>query len=122
VTSQPGANRSRPKAAALVPVLLRIGWGGGLVVQPRVVLRLLGGVPQGSKPRRIMRILGARHLLQAAATWRFGRRAGQVGVVVDALHAATDVAFAGLDRRWRRAAATDAAITSTFAVLGLIDP
>ena len=40
-------------------------------------------------------------------------------MVVDLLHAATSVAFAVVDPRWRRAALTDTAVTTGFVALGL---
>jgi hypothetical protein len=65
-----------------------------------------------------MRILGARHLVEAAVEASFGRSAREAGVWVDGLHATTSLAFAWRSRPWRRAAFVDAAIASSFAALG----
>lgn len=105
--------------AAPVPLALRAGWGALLVATPGPILRLMGGTDQGRTPRRLVRLLGARHMLQAAAEQRFGGTARQIGVGVDLIHAATDVAFGYVDPRWRRAVLTDAAIAAGFAVIGV---
>jgi hypothetical protein len=83
------------------------------------VLRLLGGADEARVPKRIMRVLGARHLVQAIAEHLFGDEALRVGACVDALHALTGFGFACVDVRWRRAALADAMITSGFAAVGL---
>ena len=44
---------------------------------------------------------------------------GRSASVVDLLHAATSVGFAVVDPRWRRAALSDTAVTTSFVVLGL---
>ena len=105
--------------AAPVPLALRIAWGTALLISPGTVLRLFGGKDAGTTPRRVMRVLGARHIAQAGAEWAFGGRAREIGIVVDVLHAATDVGFSVVNARWRRAALSDTAITTGFVVLGL---
>ena len=105
--------------AAPVPLALRAAWGTALLAAPGAVLRLFGGTDVGPTPRRVLRVLGARHLAQAGAEWAFGGRARQIGMVVDLLHATTSVGFAVVDRRWRRAALSDTAVTSGFVALGL---
>jgi hypothetical protein len=99
-------------------IAVRVGWGAALLAAPGVVLRVIGGADRASTPKRVMRVLGARHLLQAFAEWRWGAPARQVGVATDVLHGLSDVGFAVADRRWRRAALTDGAITFGFAVSG----
>lgn len=108
-----------PGRAAPLPLGVRSLWGALLVVVPGPVLRGLGGTDQGRAPRRVIRVLGARHLVQAGVEWRLGGRARETGVAVDALHAATALGFGVLDRRWRRAAFTDATIATAFIGLGL---
>ena len=105
--------------AAPLPLILRICWGTVLLISPGAVLRLFGGADQGVAPRRVMRVLGARHVAQAGAEWAFGGRARQIGTVVDLLHAATSVGLAIIDPRWRRAALSDTAVTAGFVVLGV---
>jgi hypothetical protein len=99
-----------------------LAWGTALVVVPGWVLRVIGAGDTGPTPRRIVRVLGARHLLQAVTEVAGGDRARGAGVAVDAIHGATDVAFGCVAPRWRRAAFTDAAITfgfAKFAVIGI---
>jgi hypothetical protein len=81
----------------------------------------MGGTDEDRGPRRVMRGLGVRHLLQAVAESRFDGTGRKIGIGVDAIHAATDIGFARFDQRWRRPAASDAAITTGFVLLGLID-
>jgi hypothetical protein len=89
------------------------------LISPGTVLRLFGGLDAGTTPRRVMRVLGARHIAQAGAEWAFGGPARQIGIVVDALHAATDVGFSVVNPRWRRAALSDTAVTTGFVFLGI---
>jgi hypothetical protein len=105
---------------APVSVALRLVWGSTLLFLPGLVLRIMDRVEPTTRASRIMRTLGARHLLQAAAERRFGAAARRIGVGVDALHVLTDVGLAGGDRRWRRAAGTDGIVTTGFVVLGLV--
>lgn len=76
--------------------------------------RLLGDAPDG-KVRLVIRILGARHLVQALLTARSGRTAHRVGGSVDALHAASMVALAARNDRYRKSAAVNAALALVFA-------
>jgi hypothetical protein len=109
---------SRWGRAAPGPLLIRTAWGLLLVIAPGRVLQAMGGVDESRTPRRIMRILGARHLVEAVAESSLGGSAREVGVWVDGLHAMTSLAFAWRNGRWRRAASTDAAVASGFAALG----
>ncbi|NJC72294.1 hypothetical protein HC031_21615 [Planosporangium thailandense] len=109
----PDVARRRRVAAA------RAAWGAALATAPAPVLRALGDRPDATA-RRITRLLGARHLAQAALTWlRPTDRMLALGAAVDAVHAATALALAAADGRWRRAARTDATAATTWAVLGL---
>jgi hypothetical protein len=105
--------------AAPLPLLIRAGWGATLLIAPGGVLRLFGGLDKGEGARLVFRILGGRHLVQAAAEYRFGGRARELGVFVDLLHGSTSVGFAFVRPLWRRAALTDAAVAGGFALLGL---
>ena len=104
--------------AAPLPLALRAAWGTALLASPGTVLRLFGGADSGTTPRRVMRVLGVRHIAQAAGEWAGGGRARQIGMVVDLLHASTSIGFAFLDPRWRRAALCDTAVTASFMALG----
>jgi hypothetical protein len=105
--------------AAPLPLALRAAWGTTLLVSPGTVLRLFGGHDEGTTPRRVMRVLGARHLVQTAAEWAWGGRAREIGIVVDLLHAGSSAGFSLVSPRWRRAALSDTAVTSGFVALGI---
>lgn len=100
-------------------VVVRAAWATLLVLAPGLILRFMGVTTPDRGPRRVLRVLGTRHLLQAVAVHRGGARTRNVGAAVDAVHASTDIAFAYLVPPWRRAAATDATITAGFVVLGI---
>lgn len=102
-------------------VIVQALWGTILLIAPGKVLRLLGGADEDRVPKRVMRILGARHVVQATAEHIFGDAALRLGVWVDGLHALSGLGFACADARWRRAALIDAAITSGFAAVGLTE-
>lgn len=115
---------SRPDQSgrtAPASLAVRAAWGTALIVAPGPLLRLIGGIDEGRTPRRLVRVLGARHLLQAAVERQPGRRIRQIGVGVDLAHAATDVLFACIDRRWTRAALSDAAVTTGFAASAILN-
>src|SRR3954451_11875901 len=83
--------------------LVRAVWGSLLLLAPRWVTQrlILAG---GDRPLRpwVVRVLGARHLLQAGVTARWpGRRVLGTGAGADLLHAATAAGFAASkpDRR-----------------------
>ena len=109
---------SQWQRAAPVPLIIRVGWGTTLLIAPGPVLRLFGGADEDRAPQRVMRVLGARHLVQAGAEYRFGSGARKIGIGVDLLHGATSVVCAVMSPSWRRAALTDAGVATAFAVLG----
>jgi len=98
----------------------RAGWAALLVLAPAGPLRALTGGREPVGGRTLLRVLGARHALQAAATlaaptmWTL-----RVGAVADALHSTSALVFAGIDSQERRAALTDAAVAATWAALSL---
>jgi hypothetical protein len=103
--------------AGRAELIVRIPWGAVLLLAPGAVLALTTGPdsPCGGPARVVLRILGARHLLQAGVELRWPRpRILAVAAAVDGVHAATGVAFGAADRRWRRAALLDAAIAAGF--------
>ena len=121
VASGDDAPSSPVNKAAPVPLAVRAAWGSLLLVFPGAVLRRMGGADEGVAPRRVMRVLGARHLVEAGAEWRLGYPARRVGIGVDAIHALTSLVFGVSDERWRRAAFTDALIAGAFVGLGLVN-
>ena len=97
----------------------RLGWGATLLTAPEPVLHALAR-SSGAAPRSalvVLRILGARHLAQAAVEeWGPHPAVLRLGVAVDAVHALTTAVFAAADPRWRRAALTDTAVAATFSL------
>jgi hypothetical protein len=107
--SGPGRNAIASGHAAL---------GTMLALTPGPPLRLLAG----REPRRpeltVARVLGMRHLAEAAGLARFrGRTALGTATAVDLIHAATAIALARRDERERRLAWSNAAGATAFAVL-----
>lgn len=114
------------KGSAAVPagrvllVATRAGYGAALVAAPgAVICRATGRIP-GRGVRRAARLLGVRHLIQAAIS-AFAPLPGvlAVGAGVDALHGTSMIMLATADRGARRAALTDALAEALFAVAGL---
>jgi hypothetical protein len=97
----------------------RAGYGGALLIAPGPVIRAAAGGPDGPRVRAVARVLGARHLLQAALTTAAGWSPESlwIGAAVDLLHAASMGALAA-DRRVRRLTLTDALVESTFVLAG----
>lgn len=92
----------------------RAGWGAFLLVSPASAPHPVGDSPAG---RRTVRVLGARHVLQAC--WvadRPDRRRVLIGAGIDLAHAASMVALARLAPRLRRVALFDAAIAAGWAI------
>lgn len=103
--------------------LARIGYGSALLCCAPVMVRVLHAPRDDKWALVVARVLGARHLAQAAITLAApSRNVVIAGSIVDALHGASGVAMSVADARWRRAAATDAAVALTsagFSWLGL---
>jgi hypothetical protein len=99
--------------------IVRLGLGTLYLIAPKAVPDLLG-VPTDRRARVVVRILGARYLLQAGAvsTTPDHRDALAVGSVVDAIHAVSMVLLAAVDRRRRRLAVADAGAATAFALAG----
>src|SRR5438105_7335248 len=98
------------RAAGAAFAAVRAAWGALLICCPGPLLRAAAGHPGSGADRAVLRVLGTRHLLQAAVT--AARPTPTVlgaGGVVDLLHSASQVALACSGPRWRRAAALDAA-------------
>jgi hypothetical protein len=88
---------------------VRLAWGGLLVAVPATVLRVLtGGAPVSRSQARVIRVLGTRHVLQAALELtRPTPRALRAGAAVDLLHAMTCVGAVAFSPEWRRPALVD---------------
>jgi hypothetical protein len=95
--------------------------GATELLAPRALTRVVLGAPLDGGGLAAVRVLGARHLAQAAAGGADpGRTATRLGATVDALHAASMLALAAADRRWRRAALTSASVAGALAVAGVV--
>lgn len=99
--------------------IARALWGACLVIRPRDVLALVHHAPTDPLTVAVARVLGARHLAQAAATvHRPSPELVAVGVYSDASHALSMIALAVASSSRRRAGLTDAAIALAFAAAG----
>ncbi len=94
--------------------------GTALLIAPGPVLRRVAAVPVDRPARMFARILGARHVAQAAITvrhhtpeWLLG------GASVDAAHAATMIVLAARDPGRRRLALMNVGSAAMFAAAGL---
>lgn len=97
--------------------LTRAAWGAALVVAPQRVIRATGHRQPPEHAVVVARLLGLRHLGQAAAAADIGTPVtGALSAAVDAIHAVTAAALAAADSSWRRLAALDAALAAGFSV------
>jgi hypothetical protein len=99
--------------------LVRAGYGVGLVCAPQVLIRWAGDGEPSRRACEVARVLGARHLAQAALTMATPGGLG-FGGAVDFTHAASMVALALVDGRARRVALLDAGMESTLGVAGIV--
>jgi hypothetical protein len=100
----------------LVP-LARAGYGAALLCAPGPMIGVVTGQPPSRRARQVARILGIRHLTQAAVTARNpGPEVVALGVIVDLLHAASMFAFAAAVPDLRRAELADALAATALAV------
>jgi hypothetical protein len=100
----------------LVP-LARAGYGAALLCAPGPMIGVVTGKPPSRRARRVARVLGVRHLIQAAVTaFNPGPEVVALGVVVDLLHAASMFAFAAVVPDLRDAELADALAATALAV------
>ena len=105
------------RASAILRALL----GSLYLVGPQWLPELLLGVRLDSRARFVVRVLGARQLLQAALGIAVPSRLTlRLGSAVDALHAGSMLALAAVDSRRRGAALGDAAVAGSLAAAGLL--
>ena len=104
---------------------IRVCWGTLLLLAPGTVLSVAGDSAQDAhaaeRPVLVLRVLGARHLLQSQLLKSLAYRPFRYwGAGIDAVQAITAAAAA---RHWpnhRRAASADAVVASLFAAAGLV--
>jgi hypothetical protein len=100
----------------LVP-LARAGYGAALLCAPGPMIGVVTGRPPSRRARRVARILGIRHLAQAAITaLNPGPEVVALGVIVDLLHATSMFAFAAAVPDLRDAELVDALAATALAV------
>jgi hypothetical protein len=96
----------------------RTAYGLLLVCRPASSPELAGGPRADDLTCNVVRVLGGRHLAQAALTATGSARALRAGAVVDTLHAASMIPLAVTSREHRRAAVVSATAATLFAVAG----
>jgi hypothetical protein len=113
--------KTTPSGLRHVLPAARACYGGVLLLAPGPVIRLCTRHPASSRAQNVARVLGARHLVQAALTTGTppGTARLGIGAVVDLTHAASMVGLALIDRTVRRATLADAAIETLLAGAGL---
>lgn len=98
-------------------VAARVVLAGTELLAPDDVLRAIAGPGIHGSGRSVVRVLGARDLVQTAVTAVRPSRAVLVGgAVVDSLHAMSMIALAVMSRPSRRAASTSAVVAALMAV------
>jgi hypothetical protein len=99
--------------------VVRAAYGVALLCAPGPMVQLLTDVPASSRVRGVARVLGVRHLAQAAVCGLVPARGViQAGAAADGLHSASMLALAGVEPRLRRALLADAAVAAAFAAAG----
>ena len=109
--------RRRQLAANLLDTTRGV-YGAALLLRPTALCRVLHVDVPSTELRRVMRVLGARHLAQALVLPRVDSDLMRsLGVAADVLHAATDVCYARLRRGRRTGAEFDAVVAASFAAV-----
>lgn len=110
----------RAEASVRTAALGRAAWGAALLLAPGPVLRHVHGLTVDRRSTGVARVLGARHLAQAAvAWWAPVPLVSAIGVLADSAHALTALGLAVVDPHRRRAGALDAVIASGWAASGV---
>ncbi|MDQ0147758.1 hypothetical protein [Pseudarthrobacter niigatensis] len=97
--------------------IVRAAYGTAEFLAPGAAESFLTGRSSDAHARTFIRVLGARHLLQAASITAFGGGAAlhRISAGVDALHALTMLVLAAVDRPRRYPAVANAAIALALA-------
>ncbi len=100
--------------------LIRAAYGSALILLPGPAIQLATGRLPSRRACLVARVLGARHLAQAALT-AVVRRPGTfaAGGEIDAVHATSMLLLAAASKPERRAALADALAEFAFAAAGL---
>ena len=110
--------RERPPGPRSLAVpLARAGYGAALLCAPGPMIRACTGQVPSLRARRVARVLGIRHLAQAAITaWAPGPGLVAAGAAIDVCHAVSMLALAAANRPLRRAELADGLAAATLAV------
>ncbi len=107
--------------AETVLATLRAGYGAVQLAVPGYSAEQQLGGPLDPATLRVVRVLGARQMVQAGLALAFPAEPGLgLGVGVDALHALSMVPVAAAAPRWRRPALVSGLMAATFAVAGVL--
>lgn len=113
-------SRSNRRSRIRVAAVARAVWAGALLVAPeRILIAAAGRVPVPAEAVAVARVLGVRHLLQAAAGALAGTSSvAGLGAAVDTVHTASCAGLAAVSPRWRRVALADAVVEGSLAATG----
>ncbi len=99
--------------------LTRAAYGAVLLCAPGAVISRCTGQPASTRTRAVVRVLGSRHLIQAAVTARApSNLVLRAGALVDVAHAASMLALGAVGQPLRRAPLADGLVAAIFAALG----
>lgn len=110
------------KIAPGVLATVRACYGAALLLAPGPLIRICAGYPADSRIQLTARVLGTRHLIQAALTAWAGPGTGRLAAsaAVDLVHASSMAGLAAASPRLRRTALTDALLETALAAVGLV--
>lgn len=112
----PGGLRVRPLE------VVRAAWGLACLLLPGRIVHALGGAAADELARVVLRVLGARHVLQAVVSGVApGPAVLRVGAWVDGAHGATSLLLAAVDPRRARVALVDTAVAAAWCLASLHD-
>ncbi|HEX4658889.1 MAG TPA: hypothetical protein VH307_15995 [Streptosporangiaceae bacterium] len=118
MTAAAGTTAAAAGGRALL-LATRASYGVALVTAPGAVIHRATGRSPARRTRQVARLLGARHLIQAAVSaFAPMPEVLAAGAAVDALHAGSMIMLAIADRGARRVALTDAVAEALFSVAG----
>lgn len=99
--------------------VLRLGLGAGALLRPELFVRW-GTAPDGVTVRRVVRVLGARYVVQSVGSVAVDRAwVAPAGAAVDLAHAATMFGLAALRPPYRSLALLSAAAAVGLAAVDL---
>jgi len=100
---------------------VRAAYGAALVLAPGPAIRLATRRHPSRRTCRVARVLGTRHLVQAALTAAApGPGMLAIGGQVDAVHTASMLLLTAVSRGGRRAALADALVEAALAAAGFL--